>query len=187
MTLPTTKSGKIRRRSGFTLVEMMLVMALLVIVIGVAFPSLKSFFKGRDLDSEVQRFLALTRYGQSRAVSEGVPMELWIDAKQGAYGLQAQAGFSDSDTKDVTFNLGKDLRLEVSVAAPARQFGTVKSSVSNDSNLSSIRFLPDGYPSDTSPERIQFRDGDEHAIAIVQSSNRLTYEIEPNNSQNLRR
>ncbi len=63
---------------AFTLIELILVMAMLAIVISVALPSLKGFFRGRNLDSEARRFLSLTRYGQSRAVSEGVPMVLWI-------------------------------------------------------------------------------------------------------------
>src|SRR5262245_30883815 len=53
-------------RSAFTLIELILVMAMLLIVLGVAFPSLKGFFQGRNIDSEARRFLSLTRYGQSR-------------------------------------------------------------------------------------------------------------------------
>ncbi len=74
MTLQTgnrrTRSNEPDRARAFTLIELILVMALLLIVIGVALPSLKRFFHGRNLDSEARRFLSLTRYGQSRAVSE---------------------------------------------------------------------------------------------------------------------
>ena len=55
-------------------------MALLTIVISLTAPSLSRFFHGRTLDSEARRLLALTRSGQSRAVSEGMPMDLWVDA-----------------------------------------------------------------------------------------------------------
>ena len=109
MTLPT---GNRRNDNAFTLIELILVMAMLAIVISVALPSLKGFFRGRNLDSEARRFLSLTRYGQSRAVSEGVPMELWIDARQKAYGLQAQAGYADVDTNTVQFTLDKELQVE---------------------------------------------------------------------------
>src|SRR5438270_8363826 len=84
MTLRTgnsrVRSNEQRRARAFTLVELILVMTLLLIVMCVALPSLKGFFRGRNLDSEARRFLSLARYGQSRAVSEGVPMVLWIDA-----------------------------------------------------------------------------------------------------------
>src|SRR6185295_17263880 len=77
---------------AFTLIELMLVMAMLLIVLAVSFPSLRGFFRGRNLDNEARRFLALTRYAHNRAVSEGYPMVLWIDANQGTYGMQAQTG-----------------------------------------------------------------------------------------------
>ncbi|MCX6930914.1 MAG: prepilin-type N-terminal cleavage/methylation domain-containing protein, partial [Verrucomicrobia bacterium] len=64
--------------SAFTLIELILVMALLTIVISLTAPSLSKFFRGRTLDSEARRLLALTRSGQSRAVSEGMPMDLWV-------------------------------------------------------------------------------------------------------------
>src|SRR5438128_2340756 len=97
---------------AFTLIELILVMALLLIVLGVAFPSLKSFFQGRNLDAEARRFLSLTHYGQSRAVSEGLPMMLWIDAPGRAYGLQVQTGYTETDDKAVQYTLDKDLDVQ---------------------------------------------------------------------------
>src|SRR5437667_3469223 len=64
------------QRRAFTLIELILVMALLVIVMAVSAPALSNFFRGRTLDSEARCFMSLTRYGQSRAVSEGIPMVL---------------------------------------------------------------------------------------------------------------
>ena len=55
-------------------------------------------FRGRNLDNEARQFLSLTRYGQSRAISEGVPVELWINPRAGdlriagASELHARAG-----------------------------------------------------------------------------------------------
>src|SRR6188474_2898745 len=103
MTLPTGSktNAESRPRAAFTLIELILVMAMLLIVLGVAFPSLKGFFQGRNIDSEARRFLSLTRYGQSRAISEGIPMILWIDAPRKAYGLQVQTGYTESNSKAV--------------------------------------------------------------------------------------
>jgi len=44
---------------AFTLIELMLVMAILLIVLAVSFPSLRGFFRGRNLDNEARRFLSL--------------------------------------------------------------------------------------------------------------------------------
>src|ERR1043165_5754575 len=94
---------------GFTLIELILVMALLGIVIGVSAPALSNFFRGRNLDNEGRRFVALSRYAQSRAVSEGVPMVLWINMRQGTYGAEQEPGYSLADTNARSFTLGKDL------------------------------------------------------------------------------
>src|SRR5205814_9483068 len=125
----TFQAGSKRNDPDFTLVELILVMAMLLIVLGVAFPSLKGFFRGRNLDSEARRFLSLTRYGQSRAVSEGVPMVLWIDPRRGAYGLQQQAGYTDADSNEVRFALSEEIRVEVQTPALAGQTSPLNQNV----------------------------------------------------------
>src|SRR6187551_2505075 len=94
---PRSDGRRARRSIAFTLIELMLVMTILLIVMAVAFPSLRGFFRGRNLDSEARRLLSLIRYGQSRAANEGVPMVLWIDAKRRTYGLEAATGYLDVD------------------------------------------------------------------------------------------
>jgi type IV fimbrial biogenesis protein FimT len=177
-------------RGGFTLIELMLVMAMLMIVLGVAFPSLKHFFRGRNLDSEARRFVSLTHFGQSRAVSEGVPMVLWIDASEKTYGLQAAAGYLPEDNKAVEFELDKDMQIEVSAAATVTGTGTANRSPmlsGTGSTLPMIRFSPDGFISDPSPDTIQLRQGEEDAVQIGLSANRLNYEIQASQSPNARR
>ena len=125
MTLPTGNSRNKESHCGraFTLIELMLVMTMLVAVIAVTMPSLSNFFRGRSLDSEARRFLSLTRYGQERAVSEGLPMTLWIDTANGTYGLQEEPGYNENDPKAVSFGLGKDLQIAVVNSARAQQTG----------------------------------------------------------------
>lgn len=176
MILPTGKSKS--NASAFTLVELMLVMATLLIVVAVAFPSLKNFFRGRNLDAEAHRLLALTRYGQSRAVSEGVPMVLWIDAENGRYGLQTQTGYADTDAKAVQFTIDDQLTLEVSAnrTGPATRSGVwTQTTVPGTGPL--IRFFPDGSIGESSPENIFISQGDNGMILVRESSNRLRYEI----------
>src|SRR3954463_14446446 len=81
----------IQPRHAFTLIELILVMAILTIAVSITAPALANFFHGRVLDSEARRVLALTRQGQSRAISEGLPMDLWVDAAQAQYGLEADS------------------------------------------------------------------------------------------------
>src|ERR1022692_3801804 len=117
----TSRFAKNTQR-GFTLIELILVMALLTIVISLTAPRLSRFFHSRTLDSEARRLLALTRSGQSRAVSEGIPMDLWVDTEQGRFGLEAEPSYDTTDPKAVDFTLDGGLGLEVvnkPVATPA--------------------------------------------------------------------
>ena len=173
---------------AFTLIELILVMALLVIVIAVAAPSLSRFMRGRTLDSEARRFVSLTRYGQSRAVSEGVPVVLWINTRQGSYGLRQEAGFTEQDAKAVDFLLGKDLRVEVA-GLPAQHgpLAQARATRQTDPNSPMLRFPPDGFIDETSPQSVVLRDQRGESIWITQSRNRLNYEIHTNTLRNASR
>src|ERR1017187_2515835 len=101
------------RRDAFTLIELIIVMALLAIVIALGAPRLARFFHGQTVAAEGQRLLALTRYGQSRAASEGLPMILWMNPAIGTYDLRVQDGFSAGGAmapagtrKDESYKLG---------------------------------------------------------------------------------
>lgn len=176
-----------RARRAFTLIELVLVMALLTIVLAVAFPSLRNFFRGRNLDSEARRFLALTRYAQSRAVSEGVPMVLWIDQKERTYGLQAQSGYLDEDDKAIEFTLDETLEFKVTTAM-VRQTAMQRNEIAAVAgNLPAIRYSPDGFIGQTSPDEVMIRQGDEDAVVFAPNANRLNYEIQPTRPQLARR
>lgn len=169
---------------AFTLIELMLVMAILLIVLAVSFPSLRGFFRGRNLDNEARRFLSLTRYAQNRAVSEGYPMVLWVDAKQRTYGMQAQTGYLDEDDKSVEYKIDETLELEVTRSTLVRTTATQRNETASVAgNLPAIRFMPDGFYSDSSPERIAIRQDDKDEVWIAKSENRLTYEIQTSNQQ----
>jgi prepilin-type N-terminal cleavage/methylation domain-containing protein len=174
------------RPAAFTLIELILVMAVLAIVLAVSAPALSNFFRGRALDSEARRFVSLTRYGQSRAVSEGVPMILWMKPRLGAYGLQEEPGYTEADHKVVNFELGKDLRIEVAdVPLPLpSQSGQSRQTLQTDPNVPRLRFQPDGFIDETSPQSVIIREGNGASIWITQSRNRLHYEISTNSFQN---
>jgi Tfp pilus assembly protein FimT len=133
-------------------------MALIVIVVGVSFPMLQNFFRGRSVDSEVRRFLTLTRHGQSRAASEGIPMVLWVDARERTYGLQAEAGYLENDAKAVEYEIGEDLTLEVTLPPVTTLTSQRARTVLQAGNLPAIRFLPDGSVAETSPDSVRFEE-----------------------------
>ncbi len=178
-----------RFRAAFTLIELILVMTVLTIAVSITAPALANFFRGRSLDSEARRLLALTREGQSRAVSEGLPMDLWLDAQQGAYGLEAEASYEVNDPKAVNFNLDRDMQLEVGslnqvTSGVASGIGTstgaagASKSQSIHSGLPHIGFLPDGSLSQDSPQKLRLTGRDGISIWVALSRNRLNYEIQ---------
>jgi type II secretion system protein H len=176
------------QQRGFTLIELILVMTVLTIAVSLTAPALANFFRGRTLDSEARRLLALTRQGQSRAASEGIPMELWVDTTTKSFGLEAEPSYEETDPKALTFSLDTDIQLEAvngtipttsaggdslsSVAGQPRQ-------LSNHPNLPRIRFLPDGTLSDISPQALRLTGRDGSSICLAQTRNRLAYEIRP--------
>jgi type II secretion system protein H len=187
----TRRRGRLRYFvAGFTLIELILVMALLTVVISLTAPQLSRFFHGRTLDSEARRLLALTRSGQSRAVSEGTPMDLWVDAQRGTFGLEAEPSYETNDAKAVEFTLDRGLAIEVvnkTDVAPAntltmnRNQPTSTASVLRvnlvHADLPTIRFLPDGTIGEASPQKLHLSSEDSGSLWLAQSRDGLSYEI----------
>jgi type II secretion system protein H len=158
-------------RQAFTMIELILVMALLVAMISVAAPMLSDFFRGRTLDSEARRLLALTRAAQVRAVSEGLPMLLWVDPNQHTYGLEQEMPPRDGDPRALEFALDDSLILEATKTAPVSVRGK---------SLTAIRFLPEGVVDETSPPVLRLTSIDGFTLSLVQTTNRVNYEIRNN-------
>lgn len=161
--------------------ELILVMTIMVMLIGVVMPSLKGFFRGRNLDNEARRFLSLTRYAQSRAISEGLPIELWMNPRNGTYGVQALSGYTETQTNTMIRSYVVDPSVQLSFSAP--------SSVLTRSNywsqaqgvfgtVAKIRFQPDGFISDTSPQNVYLRQGGNGMIWIAETPTHMRYDIQ---------
>jgi prepilin-type N-terminal cleavage/methylation domain-containing protein len=155
------------RRHAFTLIELILVMTVLVVAASVVTPALAVFFRGQTLDLEARRLLALVHAGQSRAISEGLPVLLWVDAPQHAYGLIEETTSRNGDPKALDFTLGDNVQLEAVNAAPVPV---------NGRSLPAIRFLPDGFIDESSPTTLRLGGADGATLLLVQSKDHTTYE-----------
>ena len=154
---------------AFTLVELILVLALLVVITSLVAPAMSNFIRGRALDSEARRLCALMHAGQSRAVSEGMPMMLWVDEKKGAYGLEAETPPRGGDPK------AEDLPVDENVQISVLNVGT--SGLTTFRNLPAIRFLADGTIDESSPQTLRLMDAKGNALWLIESRNRMGYEI----------
>jgi type II secretion system protein H len=162
---------------AFTLIELILVLALLAIVTSLAAPSLSRFFRGRALNSEARQLLSLTHAGQARSVSEGFPVLLWIDSQQRQYGLQLESSSQNGNSQDVDpkaeeFNFDESLQIE---AMNASQM-TV-----NGRSVTAIRFQPDGTVDESSPTSVRVASQNGDVLWLLQATNRVNYEIRNSN------
>jgi Tfp pilus assembly protein FimT len=155
------------------LVELILVLALLIVITSIVAPAMQNFIRGRALDSESRRMVALIDAGQSRAVSEGMPMVLWIDAKNGEYGLTEETPEKNGDANAEELTL--DSTLQISVA----NFGTKATTMFR--NLPAIKFLPDGTIDENSPQTLQLTDSAGFSRWLVETRERTGYEIRDSN------
>lgn len=154
---------------AFTLIELILVMALIVIAVSIIAPRMAGFIRGRALDSEAQRLYALMHAAQSRAVSEGAPMMLWVDAANGGYGLDAETSGPNGDAKEESLTVDSTLQIAVlSVGTTAT--ATFK-------NLPAIKFLPDGTVDESSPKTLQLTDSAGFSRWLIETAGRTGYEI----------
>jgi type II secretion system protein H len=163
--------GQINRqnRYAFTLIELILVMALLIVAVSLVAPRMSDFMRGRALDSEARQLFALMHAGQSRAVSEGMPMVLWVDGKQNAYGLEAETSGQSGDPKAEDLTVDENLQIAV--------VNVGSSATTTFHNLPAIRFLPDGTIDETSPQTLRLTDTKGNALWLIESRNRTGYEI----------
>lgn len=107
------KNSAYRSARAFTLIELIVVMALLSIIALITAPSLSRFFRGNELLDQARQFLALTRYARSQAASTGIPMVFWIDEQQNEYGLRAQPGFEFNTDEDIGFELPEGIEIHL--------------------------------------------------------------------------
>ena len=162
-----------RPRSAFTLIELVLVLALLVVVVSIVVPHMTGFIRGQALSSEVRRVASVMHAGQARAVSEGVPVMFWLDQKQNRYGIELESSGKNGDLKAQSFTADENVQLAV--------LNTGIGTAVTFKNLPAVRFMPDGSVDEGSPGTIQLKDSGGRSLWLMESSNRNGYEIRDSN------
>ncbi len=154
-----------KRRGAFTLIELVFVMLLLATMLAFAAPSLSRSMRQRHLKDEATRLLALTEYARAEAISQGVPMTLWVDANARRFGVSAKTGFTGDARRQREYALDPEIALEIEKVAPARGI------------TQAVEFAPDGALDSASTEAIHLSDATESAMTLARTRDGWGYEI----------
>jgi type II secretion system protein H len=165
-----TRTGQNKRRpNGFTLIELILVLALLVIITSIATPRMAKFIRGRALDTEMGRVIALMHMAQSRAVSEGMPVLVWINTDASTYGMITETPSKTGDPKAEVLNVDSTVKLGV--------INTGVGTQTQYNKLPAIRFLADGTIDENSPQSLKLMDVDGFSRLLTETRLRNGYEL----------
>jgi len=152
--------------AAFTLVELILVMAILSAILAFSAPLLSRSFQQRDLDEDATQLLALTEYARDEAVSQGVPMKVWINPQSGGFGVEAKDGYEGDSTRDKTYWLKPGHRFDLS-QAPTDRSGVVDAA----------DFDPSGSLAEESISEISIADRSNSAVSVAQTDDGESYQI----------
>ncbi len=154
-----------QRAAGFTMIELLIVMALLALVAGLSVPMLSHSLRQRNLAEEATRFVALTEYARNEAVSQGIPMVVWVDSRGQRFGVEPREGFEGDPSRNREFALHPDVTFKINKVALA---GGV---------AHAVEYSPDGSPSLTSVATMEMADRSGSVLNIMRTEDLWSYEI----------
>ena len=177
-----------KTRAAFTLVELVLVMALMVMLVAFVAPSLRNSFKHRALDQEATRLVALTEYARNEAVSQGIPTEVWLDAQSGSYGAEAMPGYDNDKTgSTTTTTMGAASNATPITGVEAKDYTlpgdqhfevTAAGKGSANGHTQMIQFDPDGAPTaGTGITSVRVADQDNRSSTLTLTTDGWGYQI----------
>jgi len=157
------------KRAAFTLIELIVVMAMLSAVVALSAPRLSQFFSGRSLKEEARRLLAVVQYTRSEAVSSAIPLEVQINIEEGTYMILPSTGYEWLNQETKQYELEDNLTFDILSEETQKV----------EKGLARILFLPDGYLDDRSLQaiKIHYTDDKNDVLWIAQTELGVRYKI----------
>jgi prepilin-type N-terminal cleavage/methylation domain-containing protein len=155
------------RVQAFTLIELIIVMAVLTVLLALAAPSLSSSLRGHHLEQAGAQLLALTEYGRDEAISQGVPMDVWLNPENGQYGVTAKAGYPGDPARDKQYTLDGEMH-----------FDAATSGVPAGHSLNVAEFEPDGTLDPSSNAVMRIVDRSQAGVSITETTDGYGYELQ---------
>jgi hypothetical protein len=142
-------------------------MALLATLLALSAPTILHSFKQRDLEQEGTQLLAVTEYARSEAISQGVPMSVWINPGTGEFGVHASDGYDGDKAREKTYSLRTDVR-----------FDPVEGVADRDDHTILANFEPEGtLDPESSLDALRLVNRSDSAISLEQTEDGWGYEI----------
>ena len=95
--MPTCRVGRSNDPSGFTLLELTVVLIILTVVLGLVLPQASSFLFRSDMKASSRRLAGAVAYARSQAMLEGRLWELTLDLDADSFWAAAVEEESSSD------------------------------------------------------------------------------------------
>ena len=96
--------GERRKVQGFSLLELLVTIAVLTVVVGIALPNMREFVVGNRLSSDVNSFIGLINYARSEAIARN--QDVMVCPK--AAGAQTCASTTSWNTHDIQAFVDED-------------------------------------------------------------------------------
>jgi prepilin-type N-terminal cleavage/methylation domain-containing protein len=146
-----------RARRGYTLFEVLLVLAVLLIVVGLAWSSLADIYKYQQLASAAQDVRSQLTAARAQAIESGAILQFVYEPGGRAYSVLPLEQVSEAATQQPTIDgdLPERIRFEFPGADTTLNASTAPTSdgltivVDNNSAAAPILFAPDGTASDS--------------------------------------
>jgi Tfp pilus assembly protein FimT len=95
----TFKAGKFKNSSGFTLVELAVVLLIIIVALGLVLPQTSSLFIRSDLKAGSRRLAGAVAYARSQAMLEGRLWELTLDLDNSTFWTGPSQETDELDTR----------------------------------------------------------------------------------------
>lgn len=92
------------QQSGFTLIELVIVMLIIAIMSGLLAPAIFRFAAGRGVDNFARRIVGAAQYARAQSISEARVYRLNFDRNTGQFWLTADAGGGNFQPPSGDFN-----------------------------------------------------------------------------------
>lgn len=135
------------RPAGFTLIELIIVAAIILVLVAVSSPLFRATFRDLELRDTAYNLSKLIKYGQQRAIIEEKRYQLLFDFDKGAYRLLVESEESEELETEVEGEFVQKVKWENLEGRFGEYFylpDGVKFKAAEEEQDNTITFLPNG-------------------------------------------